>query len=170
MLKTSKIKQILINESKLKYFNDIEKFNQIKENINKLNYSDLKKIDKKYDLINRYSILQESILGVVGSVIGLVYYTPLWVTYRSIKAFSSKCSKRCGALKFNTNKRQLCLAKCKLIQYQKSLALLKDTEQYCPKSKYPTACVVKVKKAINEITEEIIKVKLNISKIEQKFV
>lgn len=59
-----------------------------------------------------------SVVGAVGSIVGSGGAG--YVGYRLLKGLFSKCARSCGMLGLNTVKRQLCLAKCKLMVAQKS--------------------------------------------------
>ena len=52
--------------------------------------------------------------GAAGAITGLFAY-PI---YRAIRGKFDKCSKSCGTYAFNTPKRQICMAKCKVILLQ----------------------------------------------------
>jgi hypothetical protein len=49
-----------------------------------------------------------------------------YAVYRGIRALFSKCTKSCGVFALNTPKRQICMAKCKVIVLTKKLEAMKS--------------------------------------------
>ncbi len=170
MLKSSEARTLLINEAYIKYCDDPENFSRLKSHITKMSFSELKELNKKYNLSRRNQVLNESVMGVLAGLMGFIYYTPLWVAYRSLKAMDSKCSRKCNPIALNTDKRQLCLLRCKLVQYQKGLALAKQAESKCGESQNPTKCFRKAKNAEKKLADMIINIKLKMSKVEAQMI
>lgn len=112
-------------------------------------------------------IMGDSSFTTLKSLIGLVFFTPLWVALRGIRLASSACQRQCGAISIETPKRQACLVRCKLIQQEKGLALARQAQSRCNESKDPERCFEVAEKAIREIQQTISELKLRLSKIER---
>ena len=170
MLKSTAIRKFLVQEAYLKYCDDPENFKRIQSHVTRMSFSDLMELDKKYNLEKRRKVLNESVMGVLGGLIGLVYYTPLWIAHRSLKAMYSKCERKCNPIKLKTDSRNFCVLQCKLIQFQKALALARQAESKCGNSKNPTMCTFKARRVVKRISDEIINVKLKMAKVQERMI
>ena len=123
-------------------------------------------IDDRVKLTEYFKILEESRRKTAMSILGFVLSPGSLIIYRSIRSLYDKCSYECGLVSFNTQKRQICLAKCNILRRTKELNLIRKIN--CKKYPNPEKCRIKKEKAIKEIQRKISKDKETIQKLAKK--
>ena len=114
------------------------KYKKISEFVEKMDEKKVIEILKEQGDLTYKRKTVHSAVGAVGSILstGGVGY----VGYRALKGLFSQCARSCGILGLNTLKRQMCLAKCKMMVAQKEVQEINNLIGKCNKTKNPDKC------------------------------
>ena len=201
-----RFRRLLIQESFIKYCDNLDKFKSLRTHIMGMSYDDLNGLTQKHDsdglqpyeesvqpvnellgavalglgasalaagglaagaVYGTKKVMGDSSFTTLKSLIGMVFFTPLWVSLRGIRVASSTCQRQCGIASIETPKRQACIVRCRIIQQEKGLALARQAQSRCNESKDPERCFAVAEKALREIQQTIANLKLQLSKIEK---
>lgn len=91
---------------------------------------------------------RKAVHSAVGAGVSLASGGTGYVGYRLLKGIFSKCARACGVLGLNTLKRQLCLAKCKVMVAQKEIQEVGKMMGQCTKTSDPQKCKLSLQKKL----------------------
>ena len=110
--------------------------------------------DEAFRFLSEIRPITKTAMSVAGATIG---FGPIhYIIYRAIRAGIDKCSGACGTFAINTPKRQICMAKCKVVALTSQLGNAKKSISKCKGDK---SCIGSVNKLVSDLEWKISKAK-----------
>jgi len=101
------------------------------------------------------------------NVLGLLFFFPLsWIMWRVIRSQTNKCHSKCGMFGFQTARRQLCIAKCNMIQLNEIGKMIEksksdpnfDKDNYDLNISKLKSKKIKLQRKIDNLTKEVMNI------------
>jgi len=153
----------MTNPAKLQMLNFIQKEADDHQLMSLMLDGQIVKLDEQAKQIveDRFMVSE---LGVIGNIVSLLLLPGASIVWRGIAAAASSAHRKCGILKIS-NQRDACLAKTRIEEATKKIAIMKKALPSCSKHRDPKMCTAGLNAVIDKENFKIAKAKKKLSKL-----